>query len=536
MPAHALKRLFSILGIALLASSCDDGATASTNPNDPQDIHPGDDPGDDDPGGDDPGGDDPGGDDPGGDDPGGDDPGGDDPGGDDPDPKPWQDPPITTLKFSSTDEIFLNPERGFYRTVDGIRANTSFASHRKNGSSLVYSYIRLDNYRTSDIPQSLLDGIHAGLANARRDGVKLILRFAYNNGPYPNSDPDASLSWVMRHIEQVTPLLNANADVIALVQAGFIGAWGEWHTSTNGLLRDYETKYTILEALLSAVPATRMVQLRYPKHKKDEYGDPLTPDQAYTDTSAARIGHHNDCFLASNTDEGTYPSASSASTWKEYLSLDTRFVPMGGETCAVYPARTDCTTAVPEMQYLNYTFINYEYHPQVVAAWKTQGCYDTIDRHIGYRFELNALNYPASVPPGGHIPLSISLRNVGWAAPFNARPLYLVLTDPSGKKNLLLIPPTPASDPRRWRPSEEITLELRIATPHQAASGDYKVALWLPDAADTLRDDARFAIRFANLDVWQNDAGLNHLATIKIDSSAPGSIDENCTAFTLLDE
>ena len=72
-------------------------------------------------------------------------------------------------------------------------------------------------------------------ADIREAGVKAIIRFAYNQGPYPDSEPDASKAQILRHIEQLAPLLQNNADVIAWLEAGFIGAWGEWHTSTNGL-------------------------------------------------------------------------------------------------------------------------------------------------------------------------------------------------------------------------------------------------------------------------------------------------------------
>ena len=48
------------------------------------------------------------------------------------------------------------------------------------------------------------------------------------------------------------------------------------------------------------------------------------------------LGHHNDCFLASSTDYGTYDDVG-----KEYpyLEQDTKYVPMGGETCTKNPPR-----------------------------------------------------------------------------------------------------------------------------------------------------------------------------------------------------
>ena len=51
------------------------------------------------------------------------------------------------------------------------------------------------------------------------------------------------------------------------------------------------------------------------------------------------IGHHNDCFLASDTDFGTYVDVT---TEYPYLEQDTTYVSMGGETCALNPPRFVC--------------------------------------------------------------------------------------------------------------------------------------------------------------------------------------------------
>ena len=49
-------------------------------------------------------------------------------------------------------------------------------------------------------------------------------------------------------------------------------------------------------------------------------------------TTARPAGHHNDCFLASSTDFGTYDDKS---VEYPYLKDDTKYTVMGGETCAV---------------------------------------------------------------------------------------------------------------------------------------------------------------------------------------------------------
>src|SRR5690606_9885123 len=101
-------------------------------------------------------------------------------------------------------------------------------------------------------------------------------------------------------------------------------------------------------ALLDALPAGKMVQLRTPKLKRTLYNtnSPLTLTQAFTDANIARVGHHNDCFLASSTDEGTYDNIA---VDYPYLEQETRFTPMGGESCSVNLPRSGCETAVFEL-------------------------------------------------------------------------------------------------------------------------------------------------------------------------------------------
>ena len=171
-------------------------------------------------------------------------------------------PAIVAHTYIPSDAPILNPERGFF-TPYQLPGYPGFSPVRATGDTLVHLNIRLDDWREADIPQNVLDGFDANFADIREAGLKAIIRFSYNEGPYPDSEPDASKAQILRHIEQLTPLLQKNADVIAWVEAGFIGAWGEWHTSTNGL-DNLPDKREILFALLNALPEARTVQVRYP--------------------------------------------------------------------------------------------------------------------------------------------------------------------------------------------------------------------------------------------------------------------------------
>jgi len=430
--------------------------------------------------------------------------------------------PTEVQDYPPSDAVVVNPERGPYRFVV-LTENPDLQAIRAEGITLVYSYVRLDDYREQDIGDALLADLEAGLDSAREAGVKVILRFAYNEGPYPDSEPDAPLAWVPAHIAQVTPILEEHVDVIAVVQAGFIGAWGEWHTSTNNLLDD---KDTILSALLAAVPSSRMTQLRYPVYKDELYGGPLPEQEAYSELDGARVGHHNDCFLASDTDLGTYPE-DAIETWKTFVEQDTPYLVMGGETCADNPPRSSCAPALEEFERFHYSFINIDYHPDVVDSWHSDGCYATIDRRLGYRFSLTSVERASTARPGGHHRFVLELDNEGWAAPYNPRDFDVVLTGPGGT----WVAPIEV-DPRSFAPGQHHVIAGDLQLPSDAPAGTYDLALALPDPTASLRDNPSYAIAFANT-TWQ--AGLNILGSIELDPMGPGGAGEDQTLAFVLD-
>ncbi len=438
------------------------------------------------------------------------------------------DAPSATFVYTESDEIFDNPERGFYSAVD-LTSETDLGWVRDAGHTLAFSYVRLDDYRTADLPSSLLDAASSGLAVARAAGLKIILRFAYNAGPYPDSEPDASKQWVLTHISELEPLLTANEDVIALVQAGFIGAWGEWHTSTNGLDNPTDRR-DILLALLAALPESRMTQLRYPPDRSEIFGAAPADADAFDGSDAARTGLHNDCFVASDTDLGTYPS-DAIESWKDYVAQAGRFTVVGGETCAVDAPRSECASATAEMERLHFSFINEDYNPDVVDAWKSGGCYSEMQRRLGYRLALTQSSFAEAVRPGGSFALEIELDNVGYAALFNPRPLYVVL-EGQGQRLVAL---ASSVDVRRWAPGATASVALRLRVPSSLPAGSYRLALWLPDAAAALEARADYAVRFANAGVWQASTGDNTLGEIAISEGASGTVDASASEFTVID-
>jgi len=437
--------------------------------------------------------------------------------------------PRITISFAELAETIQNPERGFVGSADLQGADYS-QYYEKNGYTLVYGNIRLDEYREIDLPFDFLSEMDTWFAFLRSEGVKVVIRFSYNDGPYPNTEPDARLEQILRHIQQVGPVLKRNSDVIAWVEAGFIGAWGEWHASTYGLDDDSSAKRKVLFSLLDALPVDRMVLLRYPVDIMTIFPVPLSREKAFSGTYQSRVGFHNDCFLSSFDDEHTYGRDGVFTIISEmnYLSQSTQYVPVGGESCAYNPPRSDCPAALAEIARLHFSELSDGWHPDVLSAWESQGCYNEIRNRLGYRFSLISTTFNESVLPGGVLNVDVLLINSGFASLINPRPVYVILDGPAHFEMVLPV------DPRFWASGEQSKFQMRLLLPISAPEGIYKLALWLPDASMTLRHDPRYTIRFANDGIWDEETGYNILTEVNVNSQAGGMTDPTASEFILL--
>ena len=417
-----------------------------------------------------------------------------------------------TVTYTASSENFSNPERGFYHhTGDCDKADFSqstLQSYRTGqGISLVMCVFYLAEYKNGPIAQAALDQLQQQIDTVRAAGLKMVLRFAYTTS---TTGDDTTKDRILAHLDQLAPYLNSGKDVIAVVQAGLIGAWGEWYYTQNfgnaGTITstDWANRKAVTDKLLTVVPSTRMIQLRTPKFKRTMYSTTaVQPGAAYNGSALSRIGHHNDCFLASPDDFGTYENTS---VEYPYLQADTTYVPMGGETCGSNPPRSSCPTATGELAQFHWSFINTDYEPTVLNSWNTGGCLADISRNLGYRFRLESGTYPATASAGGSLPISFTVHNDGYATPFNPRSLELVLRNTSTGSTYKL---AMSSDPRRWTAGTSTTVSQTLTLPTNLPAGSYSLLLNLPDPLLSTRPE--YSIHLANQGTWDATTGMNSL-------------------------
>ncbi|MET9271592.1 DUF4832 domain-containing protein [Kribbella sp. NPDC003557] len=435
--------------------------------------------------------------------------------------------PTSTHTYTTSDDVIANPERGFYHhTETHYRADgtgyvpldlTTLRNFRtQENVTQILRVFYLEKFASQDVlDKQYLDLVRADFRTARAAGIKVIVRFAYAlpgaGWPPPTPYGDAPVARVLKHIQQLTPVLRENADVIELVQSGFVGLWGEgYYTDHFSDPQDpsqvsdqnWADRKAVTDALLKALPKDRMIQVRTPYMKQRMYGVPtgtegaLTAEQAYDGSPLARIGHHNDCFLASPDDFGTYLS-DPVELDKDFVAQDTNYLPEGGETCAVNPPRSEWDSAAAEMARLHVSFLNTDYNKDVLGSWGTN--IEVAKQKLGYRF---ALDQSTVTTRRGKVEVDLRLRNDGWAAPYNPRKVQLILQ--SAKHTYKVDVP---ADPRRWGAGTTTDLSWKVAAP--PVPGKYKLSLNLPDPR--LSTHPEYSIRLANDGTWQPSTGYNDL-------------------------
>jgi Domain of unknown function (DUF4832)/Domain of unknown function (DUF4874) len=386
------------------------------------------------------------------------------------------------------------------------------------GHRLAFAKVELNNYRTADLPAAWLTQLGNSFAEIRKAGMKTTLLFSYD---FSAGGQDASTAQIKRHTEQLRPVLAANADLIPFMRAGFIGAWGEWHSSQSGNSCGYNAPATatcaqadanraiIRDALLANMPATTQIGFRYPPDLQKWYPSP---------TQQSRAGLHNDCFLAGPTDSGTFEDATS----RPYAKALTDQTAYGGETCenAGTPVRSTCPDILKEGAEYHLAWLNINYAPSVINQWKAEGCFTEVSRSMGYRLQLDAASHAPEASAGQTVAVSVDLRNVGWARIFSTRKLVATFKHASTGATFSA---SAAANSLQTLPSQATTSTrqtITLAVPAGTAKGSYTLHLGAPDVHTATANDPRFAVRFANADdsakgqAWDTASGMFKVGTV----------------------
>jgi len=414
---------------------------------------------------------------------------------------------FNTIQYEQAMDIFPNPERGFIHNAvvnsEGDNLNPLWLKSLKaENVTMIMRFYYLEKFKDQPISEKELQLINSDMQYLRDAGLKCVLRFAYTDDM---TGTDASLLVIKQHIDQLKTIFEQNKDVIAFVQAGFIGAWGEWHSSSNGLAT-VDNEREVLYKLLSALPAEIMVQVRTPGAKQQivKTTSPIDTSIAYTNDNRARIGHHNDCFLAGGTDYGTYTNIQAD---KDYISKEALYVPTGGETCPPEGVSPGCSTGQTEMKLLRWTYLNLDWYQPVIDAWKNAGCFNEFQRDLGYRLVLVSARFPKQMVADQDYKVEINLTNRGYAPLYNFKITSIVFKN---KASGNIYPVELPVDLRKCKPNGLFTINNSIKLTG-IPQGDYDLYLNITDRSENLKNRIEYSVRLANTTTWDEVSGMNNL-------------------------
>ncbi len=407
------------------------------------------------------------------------------------------------MNYTETLEDIANPDRGFYKpyTVtltqqggSGAPSASTLTSRRETGATsgnlsakitVAHLLISLNAFsenaytasgNASDAPkgssvpltQSALSYLSGALDNVRSAGITAMLRFSYNisgwginnkniittgdkispaDGGVNYIEAEPNLELILTHISQMQTLFRDNADVIMCIETGFVGPWGEMHSTS--MAKRPSSVSAIMNALLDALPDSRSIlvrnpeiylnwyNLKYDSAAQEQYNasDSYTPyvingkyvfgqKQGYLSladnpplagTAAARIGMYNDAYLSGSEDMGTFTNNTNypwtqtprAEVINDWLSKADSFY--GGELICD-------PNAVNNPDSLNFTSIEY-------AAFEA---FLTGTTHVNFDYDRKSLNYWYS-RPYATAPLGNFTRNFtgGAGQSANSDELYI---------------------------------------------------------------------------------------------------------------
>ena len=454
------------------------------------------------------------------------------------------------LAVLSLGGIVSNPERGWrFEMMVGleaderpgrhIRDNWPVERYRAEGVTVAQAYCYLTKYETSGISEAKLAALQADFDRARRDGIKFLLRFAYERTTDRTHGPN--LARILSHIRELTPIVRRNADVIYSLQAGWVGAWGEFHSSFSGIEKDPEAVAQIVAATLEMLPERRSTMMRRPFLRTQTL-------RILGGRDAARIGLFNDATLCGNpTESDTFmgdPVAyakmgGDAAVWTKWsepggsdfdaMCAAGLTAPVDGElfwtSQGVRPIHEHGLAAILRFKEHHYTTFSLVHGNSeldrtpttgTIDRWKVtpvtqeelaaygiggdpgyfkerpmRTAYEYIRDHLGYRLVLESLEMRGVPNEGSRVTFAARLRNVGFAHPVNPRTAWFVLASEDGAVTEF----ESDFDCRRLVAGESAEITCAAAVPKRVGeAGRPRVGLWLPDAAPTLRYRPEYAV------------------------------------------
>ena len=491
--------------------------------------------------------------------------------------------PINDISYQESLEETLNPYRGFYKSVQisytkgNDNSSKNFTSYK---DKLVHLRIDLSDFAAhpgindgheSDVnidsqTTNMQAALKTTLQNLRNNNTTAVVRIAYDNH-YSGYTKDTwvkddkgndvlmkrsvwepQIKTVLQHQQAVGEIFAQFPDVIASVECGVFGPWGEMHSSQ--IMSDNNLKL-VIDKWLEVLPESMTVTVRQPEHYCKWSGVPVASIQENVTapgTLEYRVGVFNDGYLGSYDDRGTFRNRTKEVAWLENQAKHTLY---GGEIVlwesdpkhpseelnnAVYMEKEGFKT---HTSYLNIgwndnviqdmrdtTFKGTD--PLYSGAGVSEFTY--VQNHLGYRYVVRNVKLTKETTKYENFALEADIENVGFANLIMEKKAYLIIkgTDSAtsayekaydlSSLDASLKESSENADPRDWDSAATTVLKANVDIPDDFPSGAYQVYIKLVTDTENHPEYCELPIRFSNEDakIYDSELRANFLGTFNI--------------------
>jgi hypothetical protein len=385
-----------------------------------------------------------------------------------------------------------------------------------------------------DLDEAFFEGLRGTFENARKNGCTIALRFRYDAHGKSNPEP-STFEQVLKHIQQIkdSNILEEYKDILAFVESGFVGQWGEqW----GGKYVSLEYKAQVLDAMLDCVPDDIPVTVRTPNTFAKWAGIEMSELADYqAEGDARRVGLYNDGYMGSDTDLGTFTyNREIETTWLGNQTTNTYY---GGEFSGNLEWTKKYDTylpenAIPEMYKTHLSYINSNIYslyndftfssdydvPNVDnSAYYGETVFKFIRDHIGYRYVLRDSQLSTQVSQGETLNLNFTVENTGFANSIMKQKVEVIL-----EKDGKYVTTQVDIDPTTWYSCTSNTSEISLKIPNLEV-GDWNVYLRLSIGNNDISQSNLRTVKFANSNVWNTSLGANYIGSFAVTESVEDS-------------
>lgn len=363
-------------------------------------------------------------------------------------------------------EVYLDVATGMslfeYADVDAFQQlQDEIDKYKSDNPTLVQVYFYLTGYKDKELDQTAFDNMNRYFDMLEENNLKAVLRFAYISDDTNPLSQEPEDDMVVRHWEQLSSFITERRDQISVLQAGCVGAWGEWDSGAMSRV-DYKK---ILDAIMDNTPDDLYVQVRYSYIKTDNFSK--------DDPDYDRIGFHDD-FLIGNLHGWNTAGSDPQSDRYQQMSEESCYVPVDGEMIwgsandyykgeigGDYISSIKMAKRMAEHHFTSLSLThNYKEKDGYYSMeyWKTEyinqnildengllydeswfldenvnnlprTMFDYIKDYLGYYLKAEKAS---AVVNGDTVTATVALKNYGFAAPLTLDKIELVLLDADG--------------------------------------------------------------------------------------------------------